>query len=142
MAKENIGGLVKRILQILRATIIPGNFSYCINFHPYYRKTKPFYSLKSFLSLKNFSPPLIRLVDTTNIQINNVILRNSPSWTLHLANTTDVHVNNISILASLDRRHSDGWFLAVNTDGFDIDCSKNVLIENCYYSAGKKSCIC
>lgn len=68
------------------------------------------------------------MINTVDIKIYNITLKDSPSWTLHLANTTNVHVYNINITAASTSH---------NTDGFDVDCSVNVLVENSYYSGGK-----
>src|SRR5688572_26070300 len=62
-----------------------------------------------------------------DIEIYNVMLKDSPSWTLHLANTTNVQVHDMQITAPTSSH---------NTDGIDIDCSVNVLVENVYYAGG------
>jgi hypothetical protein len=80
-----------------------------------------------FLNFQNFRPQLLRLSFTTNVEVNNITLQNSPAWTFHLANTTNVHINNISIINPRD---------SINTDGIDIDCSVNVLVENYFYDGG------
>uniref|UniRef100_A0A914WRR4 Glycoside hydrolase family 28 n=1 Tax=Plectus sambesii TaxID=2011161 RepID=A0A914WRR4_9BILA len=72
-------------------------------------------------------PELIMFTHTTDVKIYDITLKNSPSWTLHLANCTDVHIYNTTVLAPSNSH---------NTDGFDIDCSVNVLLENSYYSGG------
>lgn len=60
--------------------------------------------------------------------MHDIHFKDSPSWTLHLANTTNVHVFNLMVTAA---NHSH------NTDGIDIECSVNVLVENYFYNGGK-----
>ena len=62
--------------------------------------------------------------------IHNITLKDSPSWTVHLAKTTNVHIYDVNITAPKESE---------NTDGVDIDCSVNVLVERVYYEGGKKT---
>lgn len=68
-------------------------------------------------------------MNTVDIAVFGITLKDSPSWTLHLANTTNVHVYNIQIENEI--------LDSPNTDGIDIDCSVNVLVENCSYIGSK-----
>uniref|UniRef100_A0A914X7P5 Glycoside hydrolase family 28 protein n=1 Tax=Plectus sambesii TaxID=2011161 RepID=A0A914X7P5_9BILA len=72
-------------------------------------------------------PNLIMLVYTTDVTIYDITLKDSPSWTTHLAYCTNVHISHVTVLAPWD---------SPNTDGFDIDCCVNVLLENSFYSGG------
>ena len=54
-------------------------------------------------------------------------LRNSPAWTLHVANFSDVHIHNLNISNPAN---------APNSDGMDLDCSRNGLVEDCVLSVG------
>jgi polygalacturonase len=72
-------------------------------------------------------PQLMMLVHSTNINIFNITIQNSPSWTVHFANCTNVLVSNATVLAPSN---------SPNTDGFDIDCSVNVTVEDSFYSGG------
>ena len=92
-------------------------------------KLFPFRSLK-LIKKTIFRPNLVRLINTVDITVYNVTLKDSPSWTLHLANTTNVHIYNFSALAANT---------SVNTDGIDIECSVNVLVEDYYYNGSKRS---
>lgn len=69
------------------------------------------------------------LVYTTDVTIHDITLKDSPSWTTHIAYCTNVHIYNVTVEAPWD---------SPNTDGFDIDCSVNVLLENSYYSGGNQ----
>jgi polygalacturonase len=72
---------------------------------------------------------LVQLYNTIDVVVYNIHLKDSPMWNLHLANTTNVHIYNVNITAPPDSH---------NTDGYDIDCSVNVLLENSFYDGGKK----
>ena len=51
-------------------------------------------------------------------------LRNSPFWTLTPSYSQQIHVRDLRILAPMDR--------IGNTDGVNIDSSRDVLVENIY----------
>jgi polygalacturonase len=87
-------------------------------------------TLRVIKLIKNsfFRPNLVRLINTVNITVYNLTMKDSPSWTFHLANTTNVHVYNFTALAS-NKSH--------NTDGIDIECSVNVLVEDYFYIGGR-----
>ncbi|EAZ05322.1 hypothetical protein EE612_041661 [Oryza sativa] len=70
---------------------------------------------------------LIELVDSTNIMISNITLRNSPFWTVHPVYCRNVVIRNLTVLAPLN---------APNTDGIDPDSSSEVCIEDCYIESG------
>jgi polygalacturonase len=67
----------------------------------------------------------VLLYETTGIEIWNITLKDSPAWTLHLAGSSDIFVHDATILST-----------GPNTDGIDIDCSSNVLVQDCYISTG------
>lgn len=89
------------------------------------------YELKPF-SGADPRPHLLTLVSGRNIRISNLTIRNSAYWTLHLIGCNDVSIDNITLLNSLKVR---------NSDGIDLDHSKNVRINNCYIESGD-DCIC
>lgn len=70
---------------------------------------------------------LIELVNSTNVLISNVTLRNSPFWTVHPVYCRNVVIKDLTILAPLN---------APNTDGIDPDSSSEVCIEDCYIESG------
>ncbi|MDX9907794.1 MAG: glycosyl hydrolase family 28 protein, partial [Bacteroidales bacterium] len=65
---------------------------------------------------------LIQLENCSQVIIQDVTLRGSESWTLHLLACNDVQVTGIRI-----RNHLHG----PNTDGIDIQASRNVRITGC-----------
>lgn len=58
-----------------------------------------------------------------NLKMTEVTLVNSPIWCLHIEWCENVFIDNIAIFSDLEK--------GVNSDGIDIDCSKNVVISNC-----------
>jgi polygalacturonase len=72
-------------------------------------------------------PQLIRPTHVSGFSLSQVSLRDSPSWTVHLANVTGAELLNFSVYAPANRG---------NTDGVDVDCSRNVSILNFFYAGG------
>ncbi|KAJ1266816.1 hypothetical protein BS78_07G007700 [Paspalum vaginatum] len=70
---------------------------------------------------------LIELVNSSNILISGITLRNSPFWTVHPVYCSNVVMKDLTILAPLN---------APNTDGIDPDSSSEVCIEDCYIESG------
>lgn len=89
------------------------------------------YVLKPF-NIVDPRPHLLTIVGGENIRIRDLTIRNSAYWTLHLIGCNDVAIDNITLLNSLKVR---------NSDGIDLDHSKNVRISNCYIESGD-DCIC
>ncbi|WCJ37837.1 Pectin lyase-like superfamily protein [Euphorbia peplus] len=70
---------------------------------------------------------LLEIMNSHNILISNLTLRNSPFWTIHPVYCSNLVVKDMTILAPLN---------APNTDGIDPDSSTNVCIEDCYIESG------
>ncbi len=89
------------------------------------------YVLKPFHILDP-RPHVLTIVGGDNIRIHDVHIGNSAYWTVHLVGCNDVVISGITLLNSLKVR---------NSDGIDLDHSKNVRISNCYIESGD-DCIC
>jgi hypothetical protein len=89
------------------------------------------YELKPF-NIRDPRPHVLTLVGVKNIRIRDVRIGNSAYWTIHLAGCDDVVISGITLLNSLKVR---------NSDGIDVDHSKNVRISDCYIESGD-DCIC
>jgi polygalacturonase len=89
------------------------------------------YVLKPF-NVVDPRPHLLTIVGGKNIRIRDLNIKNSAYWTVHLIGCYDVAIDNITLLNSLKVR---------NSDGIDVDHSKNVRISNCYIESGD-DCIC
>ena len=71
--------------------------------------------------------PLIEFTDSQNINIHDLTIRKSPAWTIHTKNCDGVKIRGISLLNNTR---------AVNTDGIDIDSSRNVIVSDSQIQAG------
>ncbi len=89
------------------------------------------YELKPFHILDP-RPHVLTIVGGKNIRIKDVKIGNSAYWTVHLVGCDDVVISGITLLNSLKVR---------NSDGIDLDHSKNVRISDCYIESGD-DCIC
>ncbi len=70
---------------------------------------------------------LIELMYSTRVEISDLMMRDSPFWNTHIYDCDDVHVHGVEIVAPDDSPNTDGW---------DPDSSRNVLIENSTYRGG------
>ncbi|MCR4594798.1 MAG: hypothetical protein K5761_07060 [Clostridiales bacterium] len=77
-------------------------------------------------------PRLIHLTGCRNVEISDIILKNSPSWTCCIDGCTDVSIHNIVI---------DNNIHSGNTDGIDIVGSTNVEIHSSFI-AGADDGVC
>lgn len=89
------------------------------------------YELKPF-NVLDPRPHVMTLIDGKNIRIRDAHIGNSAYWTIHLVGCNDVVISGISLINSLKVR---------NSDGIDVDHSKNVRISDCYIESGD-DCIC
>ena len=89
------------------------------------------YVLKPF-NIVDPRPHVLTITAAKNLRIRDVTIRNSAYWTVHLIGCDDVAISDITLLNSLKVR---------NSDGIDLDHSKNVRITNCYIESGD-DCIC
>lgn len=89
------------------------------------------YELKPF-NIIDPRPHLLTITGGKNIRIRDLNICNSAYWTVHLIGCNDVAIDNLTLLNSLKVR---------NSDGIDVDHSKNVRISNSYIESGD-DCIC
>jgi polygalacturonase len=92
---------------------------------------KAAYVLKPF-NIIDPRPHLLTLINFKNLSIRDITFKNSAYWCVHLIGCDDVKIESVRILNSLKIR---------NSDGIDLDHSKNVRISNCYIESGD-DCIC
>ena len=69
----------------------------------------------------------IVFVESRNIRISGVTMRNMAMWTCFLHGCDDAQIEGVTV--SNDLRHA-------NTDGFDIDSCRNVTVANCVITTG------
>ena len=91
---------------------------------PYYR-----YGLKLHPKDRTwFRPgPMLAFFVSKDVRLEGVTIRESPCWTVHFRGCDGVDIRNVSILN--DRT-------IANSDGFSIDCTRNVRVADCRISTG------
>ncbi len=77
--------------------------------------------------LRGRPTPLIELVSCRNVRIRDVTILQPPGWTIHPLECDGVNIRGVAIIA--DTR-------GPNTDGIDVDSSRNVSISDCYIETG------
>ena len=81
--------------------------------------------------VKFYKPALVEPQHVDGLTIRNILLTNSPQWTLHPIYCDNVLISGVSITAE-----GRGAFEGSHTDGIDADSVRNVTIEDYYYCAG------
>lgn len=71
---------------------------------------------------ENFHKGAFKIYNCENIDVSDIILTNSCTWTMAMFNCKNIHIDNVKIVGQ--------W--RYNTDGIDVVNSENVLIENCF----------
>lgn len=77
-------------------------------------------------------PSLIQFKNCTGAKIEGVTLRNSPFWNTHILYSCDILLKELSFQNPPD---------APNSDGLDIDSSRDVTVEGCIFDVGD-DCLC
>lgn len=75
-------------------------------------------------------PPLIQFFRAERVLLENYTLKNSPFWVNHLVYTDHATIRGIKV----DSHHP-------NNDGVDVDSSRYVLIEKCWFRTGDDSVV-
>lgn len=79
----------------------------------------------------NLGVPRARLAlieNSRNVKIEGITFKDSQFWNLHLYNNDGVLVHNVRFQVP------DDYKQAPSTDGIDVDSSRNVTIDNCFFS--------
>jgi hypothetical protein len=66
---------------------------------------------------------ILLMVNSSNVTIDGIIVRDPGSWNTHILKSEDVTIRNVKMMNDVE---------LANTDGFDPDASKRVLIEHCF----------
>jgi polygalacturonase len=70
-------------------------------------------------------PSFVQPYKCKNLLIDGVTFKDSPMWFLNPVLSENITVTNVTV---------EG--LGPNNDGFDPECSKNILVKNCYFNTG------
>ena len=91
----------------------------------------PFYKYGLKLHPKDrawFRPgPMVAMFFSKNIRVAGVTLKDTPCWTTHFRCCDGLDIRNVTIDA--DRT-------IANSDGFSIDCTRNVVVDGCTIKTG------
>ena len=72
-------------------------------------------------------PNFFQLFMCKNIWLQGFTMQNSSMWGIHIVLSENITIDGISAISPLN---------SPNTDGCDLESSKNILIENCIFSVG------
>lgn len=76
-------------------------------------------------TVSTLRPPFIQFYNCRNVLVQGVRIANSPFWEVNPVLCENVLIQGIHIETNL-----------YNNDGVDPECSRNVLIEDCYFQTG------
>ena len=71
-------------------------------------------------------PFLIRIMNSKNISVEGITLKNPAAWTLHLMNCEDVSIKSLTVHSRVN----------ANNDGIDIDSCHRCVIDSCHIDSG------
>jgi polygalacturonase len=81
---------------------------------------------KRVFGLGNYlRPNFVQIYNSRNILIEGITIINPPMWAIHPVLSENITIRNISVISS-----------GPNTDGCNPESSRDVLIENSYFSTG------
>lgn len=82
---------------------------------------------------RGIAPNLMRVRESANVSIQDVLFRDGAAWSLHLLASHDISIRNIKLIN--DRR-------TLNTDGIDPDMSTDVTIDGSFiYTKDDAICV-
>lgn len=76
-------------------------------------------------------PRMLQFVECENVLLEDISLKNSPSWTVHLAWCENITVRGLTV---------ENPEKSPNTDGVNLEYCKRGLVENCTISGGDDMC--
>jgi len=82
---------------------------------------------KGLVSKRPRPSPLIEFVDSSNISVEHLTIRDAAGWTVHPLESHDIRITDLTIINDPK---------GPNTDGIDIDSSTNVTIRQTNVDAG------
>ncbi len=71
--------------------------------------------------------PLVEISDSREVRVQDVSIRDTPGWGIHVLRSDGVAIRSVSLISPLR---------GPNTDGIDIDSSRNVRVSDCYIEGG------
>jgi polygalacturonase len=81
----------------------------------------------------DIAPNLLRVRQSTNVVVEDVLFRNSAAWSLHVLASSGVAIRNVKVIN--DRAN-------LNTDGIDLDMSSDVTVDRSFiYTKDDAICV-
>jgi len=80
-------------------------------------------------------PSMMQFLGCDHVLVEDVMLRNSPGWTLHPTDCDGVTIRGVTIRNGMREKHGP------NTDGIDIDACRHVRISDCDIQSGDDSIV-
>lgn len=85
-------------------------------------------TIQDYEDIKDFlRPNMIRVFNCRNVLLEGITFENSPAWTTHINYSEHITIRHLTV-----KNPSYG----TNTDGLDLDGSKNVWVENSSFDTG------
>ncbi|MEM4248284.1 MAG: glycosyl hydrolase family 28 protein [Candidatus Nanoarchaeia archaeon] len=75
----------------------------------------------------HWRPHTIKFVNCKNVRFSDFTLKDSAQWAMHIVGCNDVNIRGLSIYNDLRMP---------NSDGIDVDNSKNIRISDCHIESG------
>lgn len=80
-----------------------------------------------FLGIRPRPSPMIEISDSKGVRVQDLSIRDTPGWGIHVLRSDGVVIRSVSLISHLR---------GPNTDGIDIDSSRNVRVADCYIEGG------
>jgi polygalacturonase len=80
-----------------------------------------------FLGIRPRPSPMIEIADSREVRVQDLSIRDTPGWGIHALRSDRVAIRGVSLISHLR---------GPNTDGIDIDSSRNVRVADCYIEGG------
>ena len=71
--------------------------------------------------------PLLEIADSRDVRVQDIRIRDTPGWGIHVLRSVGVAIRSVSLVSPLR---------GPNTDGIDIDSSRNVRVSDSYIEGG------
>lgn len=84
-------------------------------------------------------PQLIQFNRCRGVRFENFRIKGTPFWTIHLFHCENVIARKLDVCCHPDNVHTPDYFEGIhlnNSDGFDVEMTRNVLIEGCTFCQG------
>lgn len=84
-------------------------------------------------------PQMLQFNRCRNVRLDGFKIKGTPWWTIHLFRCENVIARGLDVCCHAGDVHADDYFFAThlnNSDGMDVEMSRNVLVEGCFFCQG------